>query len=110
MDRSLDELEANPLPLQREIYELSRSPVGTATSTALSTAARVTVTATKEAVRAAVPLGQWVFREGTKAAVSLVSRAMAESAKQQQAQNTAGAPGSAMAPGKGAGDRKQQRK
>ncbi|GIL86383.1 hypothetical protein Vretimale_11671 [Volvox reticuliferus] len=84
VDRSLDELEQNPLPLQREIYELSRSPVGTATSSALTTAARVTVAATKEAVKAAVPVGQWVITEGTKAAISFMSRAMAESAKQQK--------------------------
>ncbi|GLC46532.1 hypothetical protein PLESTF_001966300 [Pleodorina starrii] len=86
VDRSLDELEQNPLPLQREIYELSRGPVGTATSSALGTAAKVTVAATREAVKAAVPVGQWVVREGAKAAVSLVSRAMAESAKLQQQQ------------------------
>ncbi|KXZ43877.1 hypothetical protein GPECTOR_78g65 [Gonium pectorale] len=85
VDRSLDELEANPLPLQREMYELSRSPVGTATSSAITTAAKVTVAATKEAVKAALPVGQWVVKEGAKAAFSLMSRAMAESAKQQQA-------------------------
>ncbi|GIL64403.1 hypothetical protein Vafri_18242 [Volvox africanus] len=84
VDRSLDELEQNPLPLQKEIYELSRSPVGTATSSAFTTAARVTVAATKEAVKAAVPVGQWVIKEGTKAAISLMSRAMEESAKQQK--------------------------
>ncbi|KAG2430049.1 hypothetical protein HYH02_013876 [Chlamydomonas schloesseri] len=83
VDRSLDELEQNPLPLQREIYELSRSPVGTATSSALTTAAKVTVAATKEAVKAAVPVGQWVLREGAKAAMGLMSRAMAEAARKQ---------------------------
>ncbi|KAG2422560.1 hypothetical protein HXX76_015940 [Chlamydomonas incerta] len=83
VDRSLDELEQNPLPLQREIYELSRSPVGTATGSALTTAAKVTVAATKEAVKAAVPVGQWVLREGAKAAMSLMSRAMAEAARKQ---------------------------
>ncbi|GLI71475.1 hypothetical protein VaNZ11_016613 [Volvox africanus] len=84
VDRSLDELEQNPLPLQREIYELSRSPVGTATSSAFTAAARVTVAATKEAVKAAVPVGQWVITEGTKAAISLMTRAMEESAKKQK--------------------------
>ncbi|EFJ40480.1 hypothetical protein VOLCADRAFT_108143 [Volvox carteri f. nagariensis] len=86
VDRSLDELEQNPLPLQKEIYELSRSPAATATSSAISTAARVTVAATKEAVKAAVPVGQWMVREGAKAAVSIMSRAMAESAKLKQQQ------------------------
>ncbi len=40
VDRSLDELENNPLPLQKEIYQFSRSPVGTATSSALTAAAK----------------------------------------------------------------------
>ncbi|PNW80010.1 hypothetical protein CHLRE_08g374100v5 [Chlamydomonas reinhardtii] len=83
VDRSLDELEQNPLPLQREIYELSRSPVGTATGSALTTAAKVTVAATKEAVKAAVPVGRWVLREGARAAMALVSRAAAEAARKQ---------------------------
>lgn len=86
VDRSLDELEHNPLPLQREIYEISRGPVGSAASTALSAAAQVTVAATKEAVKAALPIGQWMMAEGAKAAVKLVTAAVAESAKQQQKQ------------------------
>lgn len=77
--------------LQREIYELSRGPVGSATTTALEAAAKVTVAATKEAVRAAVPVGQWFMREGAKAAVKLVSAAVAQSAKQQQSQEQAAA-------------------
>ncbi|GFR50084.1 hypothetical protein Agub_g12228 [Astrephomene gubernaculifera] len=104
VDRSLDELEQRPLPLQRELYELSCGPVGAATSSALAAAAKVTVAATREAVRAALPVGQWLVREGGRAAVSLVSAAVAEAAArqlQQQGQQGRGAQG--MQGGGGAG-------
>lgn len=50
----------------------------------------MTVAASKEAVKAAIPVGQWLIKEGTKAAFSLASRAMAEGAKQQQGGGGAG--------------------
>ncbi|KAG2484554.1 hypothetical protein HYH03_016689 [Edaphochlamys debaryana] len=83
VDRSLDELEQKPLPLQREIYQASRSPVGKATGIALEAAAKVTVAATKEAVKVAVPMGQWVLKEGAKAAMALMQRAMQEAARKE---------------------------
>lgn len=46
-------------------------------------APQVTVAATKEAVKAAVPVGRWVLREGARAAMALVSRAAAEAARKQ---------------------------
>jgi hypothetical protein len=116
VDKSLDELESNPLPLQRELYELSRSPAAAATGSALGAAAKVSASrrssatcsfqrisccitrsgeveefmqgractqATVAATKAAVPVAQVLLREGGKAAVALMSRALAEAAKQQ---------------------------
>lgn len=42
LDRSLDEIEDNPLPGQKELYEFSRGPVGIATGKGLAAAANLT--------------------------------------------------------------------
>lgn len=81
LDKKLDQLEANPLPLQSQIYALSQSPVGSATGSAMEAAAKLTVQASKEAFKAALPVGQWLAKEGAKAAVSLAAQVVAQSAK-----------------------------
>ena len=43
VDRSLDELEHHPLPLQQRIYEISRGPAAEATGRGLQAAAEVTL-------------------------------------------------------------------
>jgi hypothetical protein len=58
VDSSLDELEANPLPLQKAVYDISRGPVGSATSSVVAAAARLTLNATTTAAKAAAPLGR----------------------------------------------------
>lgn len=72
------------MPLQNEIYALSKSPVGTATGSAMEAAAKLTVQASKEALRAALPVGQWLAKEGAKAAVSIAAQAMTQSVKPKQ--------------------------
>ena len=43
VDQSLDEIEHHPLPLQQELYDISRGPVGQATGKGLQAAAEITV-------------------------------------------------------------------
>ncbi|KAG1666957.1 hypothetical protein FOA52_004240 [Chlamydomonas sp. UWO 241] len=81
VDRSLDELEDNPLPGQRELYNLSRGPVGTATGQGLKVAADVAVKATVAAAKAVAPHAKWALAEGTKAAAGLVKYAILQAAK-----------------------------
>ncbi|KAF5830457.1 hypothetical protein DUNSADRAFT_14554 [Dunaliella salina] len=71
-DRNLDELERNPLPLQKAFYALSRGPVGEMTSSAAQAAAKLTLTAGKEVTRASIPVGKWALTEGMKAAGGLI--------------------------------------
>ena len=60
MDEQLNLIEANPPAIQKALYQVSRGPVGQATSSGISAAARLTVAATKEAVKVAAPLGKCV--------------------------------------------------
>jgi len=73
LDRSLDELEDNPPPLAETLWAVSNSPVGTATSKGISTAAKVG----KEAVMLAIPAGKWALTQGLKVAVGAVVSANA---------------------------------
>lgn len=80
-DASLDELEVNPLPVQKVIYGISRGPVGTATTQAVQAAAKLTMQATVKAAQIAAPIGKWALTEGAKAAMGLIKAAVVEGAK-----------------------------
>lgn len=43
VDRSLDEIEENPLPLQQQLYDISRGPLGQATGKGFQAAAGLTI-------------------------------------------------------------------
>jgi hypothetical protein len=58
MDEQLNQIEANPPPIQKALYQVSRGPVGEATSKGISAAARLTVAATREAAKVAAPVGK----------------------------------------------------
>ncbi|GFH18122.1 uncharacterized protein HaLaN_14867, partial [Haematococcus lacustris] len=104
VDQRLDVLETNPLPIQQTIYDISRGPVGEATTSAVQAAAHLTVKASVEAAKAVAPLGrstcmgslhgltrQWLHDadltsnlEGTKAAGHLIKAALVHSLKVQE--------------------------
>lgn len=88
-DKSLDEIEHNPPAVQKALYDMSRSPAGEAASKGVQAAAKLTMSATIEAAKAAAPAGKWALKQGFKAAVGLVGMAMeqerqATAAKRQQ--------------------------
>ncbi|KIZ03147.1 hypothetical protein MNEG_4811 [Monoraphidium neglectum] len=87
VDRQLDQIEQDPPALLKASYDVANGPVGSATSKGVQAAAKVTLAATTQAVKAAAPIGSWALREGfkvaSKAAVGLVSMAMEQ---QQQAE------------------------
>jgi hypothetical protein len=84
VDASLDEVEHNPPAVQKAIYDISKGPVGVATSRGVRAAAKLTVDATVEAARLAAPVGKWAVQEGFKAAAGLVSYAVEQRGRQQQ--------------------------
>ncbi|KAJ9518907.1 hypothetical protein QJQ45_026251 [Haematococcus lacustris] len=84
VDQRLDVLETNPLPIQQTIYDISRGPVGEATTSAVQAAAHLTVKASVEAAKAVAPLGRWALAEGTKAAGHLIKAALVHSLKVQE--------------------------
>lgn len=76
LDEKLDEVEANPNPVHRAFYSLSRGPVGEATNQGVQMAGRMAVNATVEGLKLAAPVGKWAVQQGFKAAVNLMSAAM----------------------------------
>lgn len=72
VDQSLDEVEENPPAYARAIYDLSTGPVGTAAAKGAVTAAKLTVEASSQALRAAAPVGKWVLSQGFKFAAGAV--------------------------------------
>ncbi len=83
MDASLDELEHNPPAVQKALYDVSKGPVGVATSKGVRAAAKLTVSATVQAAKLAAPVGKWAMQEGFKAAAGLVSYAMEQEKRQK---------------------------
>lgn len=73
VDESLDDVEENPPPYAKAIYEISTGPVGEAASKGAATAAKVTVQVGAQALKAAAPLGKWVLTQGFKAAVGVMA-------------------------------------
>ncbi|KAF8072452.1 SYM1 [Scenedesmus sp. PABB004] len=88
VDDQLNAVEARPSQVHQAIYKLSTGPVGQATSAGVQTAAKLTMTATLGAAKAAAPVGKWALAAGFKAAAGLVGAAMAQEqrAKQQEKQ------------------------
>jgi hypothetical protein len=84
VDDQLDRVEASPNQLHQALYGLSSGPVGQATSKGVQAAARITVTATIEAAKAAAPVGKWALQQGFKAAVGLAGAAMEQERQQKQ--------------------------
>mmetsp|Transcript_24440 Transcript_24440/g.53376 ORF Transcript_24440/g.53376 Transcript_24440/m.53376 type:complete len:225 (+) Transcript_24440:114-788(+) len=84
MDRSLDEMEQNPSVWQKTVYDISKGPVGEATTKSMEAAAKLTIKATVTAAKAAAPVGQWALKEGAKAAMGLFKYAMVEAAKREE--------------------------
>ena len=72
VDKSLDEVEENPPAYAKAIYDISTGPVGQAASKGAATAAKVTMDVGSAAIKAAAPVGQWVVKEGFKAAAGAV--------------------------------------
>lgn len=79
-------MEQQPSEIHQAIYDFSNGPVGQATSKGVQVAAKLTMTATIEAAKAAAPVGKWALQQGFKAAVGLVGVAMQQEQKQQAKQ------------------------
>ncbi|GBF90223.1 hypothetical protein Rsub_03356 [Raphidocelis subcapitata] len=90
VDAQLDRIEADPPALLQASYKVANSPVGAVTGRGVQAAARLTMAATSQAVKAAAPIGGWALKEGfkaaSKAAVGLVTLAI----EQRQAQEEEG--------------------
>jgi len=78
VDKSLDEMEANPNGIQRAIYQISRGPVGTATVSAVEAATKVTLKATGEVAKAAAPVAKRMLAEGMRAMGGLVTKVVVD--------------------------------
>lgn len=78
-DRSLDEIEDNPPPYAKALYEVSNGPVGKTASKGVQTAAKMTLEVGAGALKAAAPVGKWVLQQGAKAAVAAVKKAITSS-------------------------------
>lgn len=94
MDRQLDQIEENPPLLLKATYDVANGPVGTATGKGVQAAARLTMAATTQAVKAAAPIGSWALKEGFKvasrAAVGLVAMALEQQQQQEQRREEGG--------------------
>lgn len=55
---------------------LHAGPVGQATGKGVTVAAKLTVAATREAVRLEAPVGSWALKEGARAALGLLAQAL----------------------------------
>jgi len=88
VDRQLDRIEQDPPALLKASYSVANGPVGTATGRGVQAAAKLTMAATTQAVKAAAPVGAWALKEGFKvasrAAVGLVARAMEQQRQQEK--------------------------
>lgn len=76
LDEKLNEVEANPHPIHKAIYGISRGPVGEAANQGVQIAGKAAVNVTVEAAKVAAPVGKWAVQQGFKAAMGLVSRAL----------------------------------
>lgn len=90
VDDQLNQVEQQPSDLHKAVYNFTNGPVGQATSKGVQTAAKLTMTATIEAAKAAAPVGKWALQQGFKAAVGLVGAAMQQDEKQRQQQKQQG--------------------
>lgn len=99
VDRQLDQIEADPPALLKASYEVANGPVGVATNKGVQAAAKLTMAATVQAVKAAAPVGSWALKEGFKvasrAAVGLVALALEQQGSRQASKTRAGKKGSA---------------
>lgn len=80
----MNQVEQHPSEVHQAIYNFSNGPVGQATSKGVEVAAKVTMTATIEAAKAAAPVGKWALQQGFKAAVGLVGAAMQQERQREQ--------------------------
>lgn len=87
VDDQLNHVEQHPSEVHLAIYDFTNGPVGQATSKGVQTAAKLTMTATIEAAKAAAPVGKWALQQGFKAAVGLVSAAREQERQQKQKGN-----------------------
>ncbi|GAX74400.1 hypothetical protein CEUSTIGMA_g1848.t1 [Chlamydomonas eustigma] len=71
VDKALNVLEEQPLPLQREVFDASTSPAAKALGKGLKAAAEVTLQAGYEASKAAAPVGKWALKMGIRLASDL---------------------------------------
>jgi len=90
VDDQLNLVEQQPSDVHRALYEFSNGPVGQATSKGVQAAAKITMTATIEAAKAAAPVGKWALQQGVKAAVGLVGAAMAQEQQRNKQQKQPG--------------------
>lgn len=89
VDAQLNQVEQQPSDVHRALYDFSNGPVGQATSKGVQAAAKLTMTATIEAAKAAAPVGKWAVQQGFKAAVGLVGAALAQEQQRNKQQKQA---------------------
>ena len=87
-DRSLDQVEENPPAYAKAIYDLSTGPVGAAASKGAATAAKLTLQAGTEALKAAAPVGKWLITNGAKAVAGAVVQGLSSSLRSKKDKDT----------------------